>query len=113
MADQGPFLGRVALVVQHGYGLVDEFHAVEVGVGQLRHNLAEESRRSVRALEAVAGVAAHEDMTWHKGLPACAVADCCVVDSCQDDRIGLPQAEARKERLACRQEQHQQDLHFE
>ena len=113
MADQVPCLEQVALVVRHGYGLVDGLHAVEVDVVQLPHSLAEENRHSVRALEVVAGAADHEDMVRHKGLQACAVADCCVVDNCQDDHIGLQQAEVRKERLAYLQERHQQVLHFE
>ena len=80
---------------------------------QLLHSLAEESPRSVRALEAAAGAADHEDMARHKGLQVYVVADCCVVDNCRDDRIDLQLAEARKERLAYRQERHQQVLHFE
>lgn len=113
MADLAPCLERVALVVPHGYGLVDGLRAVEVDVAQLPHNLAEENRHSGRVLEAVAGVADHEDMARHKGLQAYVVADCCVVDSCQDDHIGLQQAEARKGRLAYRRERHQQVLRFE
>lgn len=113
MADLGPFLERVALVVRHGYGLVDGLRAVEADAVPPPHNLAEENRHSVQVLEAVAGVAGHEDMARHKGLQAYAVADCCVVDSCQDDHTGLQQAEARKGRLAYRRERHQQVLHFE
>lgn len=113
MADPAPYLERVALVVRHGYGLVDGPRAVEVDVAQLPHSLAEANRHNARALEAVAEVADHEEIPHHKGLQAYAVADWCVVDSCPDDHIGLQQAEARKERLAYRQERHQQVLHFE
>ena len=113
MADPGPYLERVALVVRHGYGLVDGPRAVEVDVAQLPHSLAEANRHSARALEAVVEVADHEDMARHKGLQAYAVAGWCVVDSCRDDHIGLQQAEARKEPLAYLREQHQQVLHFE
>lgn len=113
MADLAPFLEQVELVVRHGYGSVGELRAVEVDVVQLRRNLAEENPHSVRAPEAVAGAADHEDMGRHKGLQAYAVVDCYVVDSCQDDHIGLQQAEARKGRLAYRRERRQQVLHFE
>lgn len=80
---------------------------------QLLRSLAEESRRSVPALEAAAGAADHEDMARHKGLQVYVGADCCVDDNCRDDHIDLQLAEARKERLASRQERHQQVLHFE
>ena len=113
MADPVPCLERVALVVRHGYGLVDALRAVEVDVVQLPHNLAEENRHSVRALAAVAAAADHEDMARHKDSQVFAVADYCVVDSYLDDHIDLQQAEARKERLAYRRERHQQVLHFE
>lgn len=113
MADQVPCLGRVALVVRHGYGLVDGLRAGEVDVVQLPHSLAEETRHNVRALEAVAEAADHGDMERHKDLQAYAVADYCVVDSCPDDHIDLPQAEAHKEPLAYPQERHPQVLHFE
>ena len=112
MAGQAPYLERVALEVRHDYGLVDGLRAGEVDVVQLPRNLAEENRHSVRALEAVAGEADHEDMARHRGLQAYAGADCCAVDSCQDDHTGLQQAEARKERLAYRREQHQQVPRF-
>lgn len=113
MAGLAPCLERAALVVRHGYGLVDGLHAVEVDVVLLPHSLAEENRRSVLALEAVAGAADHGDMARHKGLQAYVVADCCVVDSCQDDHIGLQLAEARKEPLAYHRVRHQLVLHFE
>ena len=113
MADPAPYLERVALVVRHGYGLVDGHRAEGVDVAQLLHSLVEANRRSARALEAVAEAADHEDMARHKDLQVYAVADWCVVDSCQDDHIGLQQAEARRERLAYLQEQHPQVLHFE
>lgn len=113
MADLEPCLERVALVVRHGCGLVDGPRVVEVDVVQLPHSLVEENRHSVQALEPVAGVADHEDMARHKGLQAYVVADYCGVDSCQDDHTGHQQAEARKERLAYRQERHRQVLHFE
>ena len=100
-------------MVPRGCGLVDGLHAVEVDGVQLPHSLAEENRHSVRALEAVAGAADHEDMARHMGLQAYAVADCCVVDNYQDGHIDLRLAEARKERLAYHPEQHQQALHFE
>ena len=113
MAGQAPYPERVALVAQHGYVLVDGPRAVEVDVVQLPHSLAEANRHSVRELEAVAEVADHEDMARHKDSQAHAVADWCVVDSCQDGHIGLQQVEARRELLAYLQEQHQQVLHFE
>ncbi len=108
MADLAPCLGQVALAVRHGYGSVDGLRAVEVDVVLLPRNLAVENRHSARALEAVVGAADHEDMARHKGLQAYAEADCYVVDSFQDGHTGLQQAEARKERLAYRQERHQQ-----
>lgn len=104
MADLAPCLERVALVARRDYGLVGGLRAVEVDVVQLQHILAEENRHSVRAPEPVAGAADHEDMGRHKGLQAYAVVDCYVVDSCQDDHIGLQQAEARRGRLAYRRE---------
>lgn len=113
MADRAPCLERVALVVRHGYGLVDGPRAVEADEVQLPHSLVEENRHSVQALEPAAGVADHEDMARHKGSQAYAVVDCCGGDSCQDDRTGHQQAEARKERLAYRPERHQQVLRFE
>lgn len=112
MADLVPCLEQVALVVRHGYGLVDGLRAVEVDAVQLLRNLAEENRHSVRVLEAVAGVADHEDMAHHKDSLVFAVADCCVVDNCLDDHTGLQQAEARTERLAYRRERRQRALHF-
>ncbi len=104
MADQAPCLARVALVVQHDCELVDGLRAVEVDVVQLPHSLAGENRHNVQVLGAAAGAADHEDMARHKDLLAYAVADYCVVDSCQDAHIGLQQVEARKERLAYLQE---------
>ena len=80
---------------------------------QLPHSLAEESRHSVRALEVAAGAADHEDMARHKGLQVYVGADCCAVDNCRDGHIDLQLAEARKARLAYRQERHQQVLRFE
>lgn len=100
-------------MVPHGYGLVDGLRAAEVDGVQLPHSLAEENRHSVRALEAVAGAADHEDMARHKDLQAYAVADWCVVDNFQDGHIDLRQAGARKEQLAYHRERHQQALHFE
>ena len=112
MADQVPCLERVAPAVRHGYGLVDGLRAGEVDGVQLPHSLAAENHHSVRALEAVAEEVDHEDTARRKGLQAYGVADCYVVDSCQDDHIGLQQAEAHKEQLAYLREQHQQVLHF-
>ena len=100
-------------MAQHGYESVDGLRAVEVDVVQLPHSLVEESRHSAQVLGAVVGVAVHEDMAHRKGSQAYAVADWCVVDSCQDDHTGLQRVEVRKERLAYLQGRHQQVLHFE